>query len=413
MHDGLESGRRKLEWARRHMPILEELSGEYRRRHPLEGLTIGLATHVEAKTGILVETLVKAGARVILAASDPMSTQDDVNAALSAQKHIISYAERGLSRDEYEAALLKVLDQAPDLIIDDAAELATRLHAKRPGLLRKVAGSAEQTTTGVYRLKAMEAKGALKIPAYAVNDTPMKRYFDNVHGTGESSLANIAIGTNLLLAGKNVVIVGYGYCGRGLAMKAKGWGAQVIVTEVDPRKALQAIMDGFHVMRLDSAARIGDFFITATGNINVISKRHMARMKDGAVLANAGHFDVEISLADLRETATSWNDVREGITEYILQRGKRLYLLAAGRLVNLTSPAAMGHPIEVMDQTFGVQLASAVHLYENRDKLEPRVYQVPDEVDMMVARIKLRTLNVEIDDLTVEQRRYLKTWVFD
>ncbi len=409
----VELGRKKLDWARNHMPIHARLRELYGDKKPFQGLTVAVCSHLEAKTGVLIETLAAAGAQVVFTGSEPMSTQDDVVAALNERPNITGYAKRGVSDEEFEEIQLKVLEHKPDFIIDDAAELTARMYKVRPELAEKVIGMCEQTTTGVHRLEAMQKQGILKFPAYAVNDTPMKHLFDNVHGTGESSLSNFMVVTNLLLAGKRVVVAGFGYCGRGLARKARSLGAKVIVTEVDPRKALQAHMEGFEVMSMAQAAPLGDFFLTATGNRDVIRKEHFERMKDGAVLANSGHFNVEISLKDLRELAVSEREVRPGITEFTLPDGRRINVIAEGRLVNLTAPTSMGHPVEVMDQTFAMQFMAALHLLEHREELQPGIHPVPEEVDRRVAQIKLETLGIEIDSLIESQRRYLEAWKYE
>jgi len=409
----LELGRRKLEWARNHMPIHARLRELYADEKPLQGMTVAVCSHLEAKTGVLIETLAAAGAKVLFTGSEPMSTQDDVVAALNEQPNITGYTERGLSDEEFEHLQLRLLEHEPELIIDDAAELTARMHAKLPRLAERVIGVCEQTTTGVHRLEAMQQQGILKFPAYAVNDTPMKHLFDNVHGTGESSISNFMVVTNLLVAGKRVVVAGFGYCGRGLARKLRSLGAKVIITEIDPRKALQAHMEGFEVMPMAQAAPLGDFFITVTGNRDVIRREHFERMKDGAVLANSGHFNVEINRKDLEALATSKREARPGITEYRLVGGRRVYLIAEGRLVNLTAPTSMGHPVEVMDQTFAMQFVAALHLLEHREELEPRVYSVPDEVDRRVAEIKLQTLGIEIDSLLESQKRHLTAWKYE
>jgi adenosylhomocysteinase len=409
----IDLGRKKLDWARNHMPIHARLRELYSDKKPFQGLTVAVCSHLEAKTGVFIETLAAAGAHVVFTGSEPMSTQDDVVAALNEQPNITGHAKRGLGDEEFEEIQLKVLEHEPDFLIDDAAELTARMYNVRPELAERVLGMCEQTTTGVHRLEAMQKQGILKFPAYAVNDTPMKHLFDNVHGTGESSLSNFMVVTNLLLAGKRVVVAGFGYCGRGLARKARSLGAKVIVTEVDPRKALQAHMEGFEVMSMKQAAPLGDFFLTATGNRDVIRREHFERMKDGAVLANSGHFNVEISLNDLRELAVSEREVRPGITEFTLPGGRRINLVAEGRLVNLTAPTSMGHPVEVMDQTFAMQFMAALHLLEHRDELKPGVYSVPDEVDRRVAEIKLETLGVETDSLIESQKRYLEAWRYE
>lgn len=406
-------GRKKLAWARAHMPIHERLRKTYAPRRPFNGLTIAVCSHLEAKTAAFIETLAAAGAQVVFTGSEPMSTQDDVVAALAEQPNVTAHARHGPTDEEFEELQLEVLAHEPDFIIDDAAELTARMYARRPQLAENVIGMCEQTTTGVHRLTAMQRQGVLRFPAYAVNDTPMKRLFDNVHGTSESALANLALVTNVQLSGKRIVVSGFGHCGRGLARKARGWGAKVIVTEVDPRKALEAHMEGFEVMPLTKASEIGDIFLTATGNRDVLRGEHFESMRDGAILANAGHFDVEISAVQLQELSESQREVRPGITEYRLSHGRRLHLVSGGRLINLTAPTSMGHPAEVMDQTFAMQFMAALHLLEHRRELEPRVYPVPDEVDRQVADIKLRALGIEHDTLTEAQRDYLDAWKYE
>lgn len=406
----IELGRRKLAWARQHMPIHARLRQRFTADPPLKGLTVAVCSHLEAKTGVFIETLAAAGAEVVFTGSEPGSTQDDVVAALNGQEGITGFARRGADEDEFRSCHMAVLDRAPRLILDDAAELTTRMAADRPDLLRSLLGTCEQTTTGVRRLEAMLRDGAMDFPSYAVNDSPMKHYFDNVHGTGESTLANIAVSTNLLFAGQQVVVAGYGYCGRGLAEKARGWNAQVTVTEVEPRRALEAHMNGFRVASMDEAAAYGDIFITATGNPEVIRAEHFQRMKDGAVLANAGHFNVEIDAAALAAMAESVAECRPGLLEHRLAGGRRINLLAEGRLANLAAPTAMGHPAEVMDQTFATQLMAAVHLVAHCDGLAAGVHTVPDAVDREVAEIKLETLGIALDRLTERQARFAEAW---
>lgn len=413
MTTDIELGRKKLDWARSHMPIHARLREQYADAKPFAGLTVAVCSHLEAKTGVLVETLAATGAHVVFTGSEPMSTQDDVVAALDAQPNITAYARHGLDDDAFEAIQLELLESKPHLILDDAAELSARLVNHRRASAADVIGVCEQTTTGVHRLQAMEAQGMLDFPAYAVNDTPMKHYFDNVHGTGESSLANFALATNLLIAGKRTVVAGYGYCGRGVAHKARGWGAAVTVTEIDPRRALQAHMEGFEVTNMADAAARGDFFFTATGNRDVIRGEHFEHMSDGAVLANSGHFNVEIKRSDLVALAQEQREVRPGIEEFTLADGRRLYLVAEGRLVNLASPTAMGHPVEVMDQTFAMQYMAAVELLAQRESLGNRVYPVPDPVDRRVAEIKLESMAVTLDSLTSTQKDYLESWRFE
>ncbi len=406
----IDAGRNKLDWARSHMPIHAELRRRFGQSRPFQGLTIAVSSHLEAKTGVFIETLAAAGAEVVFTGSVAATTQDDVAAALAEQSSITGYARRAATDAELEALHRQVLEHKPNFILDDAAELTARLVHEHPDRASALAGVCEQTATGVQRLQAMEREGAIGFPAYAVNDTPMKHDFDNVHGTGESSLTNLLLVTNLLLAGKRVVVAGYGYCGKGVAQKARGWGARITVTEVDPREALRAHMAGFDVARMDQIVTEGDFFITTTGNRDVLRREHFERMKDGAVIANAGHFNVEVTLKELEAMAEDRRSVRPGIDEYRLSDGRRINVIAGAELVNLAAPTSMGHPAEVMDQTFAMQFMAALHLVEHRDALTPGVHPVPDEVDRHVAGIKLRTLGIDIDCLTDSQRRYLEAW---
>ncbi len=399
-------GRMQIEWAERHMPVLMEIRRDFEKRKPLKGIRVGAVLHVTKETAVLVRTLVTGGAEVYLAASNPLSTQDDVAAAL-AEEGIHVYAWRGETTDEYFWAIDIVARSEPHIVVDDGGDLHAHLHSKLPDIASRVRGGTEETTTGVIRLKAMEREGVLKYPVIAVNNALTKYLFDNRYGTGQSTIDGIMRATNILLAGKTVVVAGYGWVGRGIAMRARGMGATVIVTEVDPIKALEAAMDGFIVMPMREAAKIGDIFITATGNINVIRKEHFELMKDGAILANAGHFNVEVSVRDLEELAVSKREVRPYVTEYVLSNGKRLYLLAEGRLVNLV--AAEGHPSEVMDMSFANQALSIEYLVRT-DGLKPAVYNVPLEIDRRVAELKLKTMGIEIDRLTPEQEEYLRKW---
>jgi adenosylhomocysteinase len=404
----VSTGRLKIEWARQFMPVLASIRREFEGERPFRSLTVGMALHVEAKTAVLVETLVAAGAEVHITGCNPLSTQDDVAEALNEVPQVHCYAKRGVTVEEYYRAIDRVLDARPSITIDDGMDLIYALHTRRRDLLDGIIGGCEETTTGVHRLRAMAAEGALAFPVLAVNDTPMKRQFDNVHGTGESALAAIMTTTNVLMAGKNLVIAGYGFCGRGLARKAAGLGARVIVTEVDPRSALQAHMDGFSVMTMDEAARLGHLFITTTGNIGVITGRHFALMRDGAILANAGHFNVEVDRTWLEAHADSVVR-REGIDTY--RFGSRsLHLLAEGRLVNLATPKGMGHPIEVMDLSFSLQALSTRYLAGKGRELPPGVHEVPREIDEAVAFRKLATLGLSIDRLTDEQVEYQGSW---
>ncbi|RLI82190.1 MAG: adenosylhomocysteinase [Archaeoglobales archaeon] len=400
----MESGYRKIEWAERNMKTLGRIREEFRREKPLEGYRIGMALHVEAKTAVLVKTLIEGGADVAITGCNPLSTQDDVANALR-DMGIKCFARRGMSKEEYYEALNRVVDFKPDVIVDDGADLIFLLHGER--LDCDVLGASEETTTGVMRLKAMEREGVLRFPVIAVNDAYTKFLFDNRYGTGQSTWDGIFRATNMLIAGKNVVIAGYGWCGRGIALRAKGLGANVIVTEVDEIRALEAVMDGFKVMPMRDACKFGDIFITATGNVNVIRGEHFKLMKDGAILANAGHFNVEISIPDLESMSVSKREIRRYMTEYDLG-DKKIYLIAEGRLVNLV--VGDGHPIEVMDMSFSDQALAIRYIVENHEKLENRVYRLPEELDRKVARLKLEVMGVEIDELTEEQVAYLSDW---
>ncbi len=408
-----ETGHQKLDWARAHMPVHAALRERFRDQRPFAGLTIAVCSHIEAKTGVFLETLAAAGAEVVFTGSEPGSSQDDVVAALNEQAGVTGYARRGVSEGRLAELHAQALEHEPDLILDDAAELTARLAHLRPDLLEGLHGVCEQTTTGVQRIRAMVADGALRFPAYAVNQTPMKHEFDNIHGTGESALTNLMLTTNLLLAGKQVVVCGYGDCGVGIAHKARAWGAQVTVTEVEPRRALRAHMNGLAVRPMAEAAEIGDLFITATGNRQVIRAEHMERMRDGAVLANAGHFNVEIDAEGLAALAAHRREARDGVEAFQLPDGREIYLLCEGRLVNLAAPTAMGHPAEVMDQTFAMQFMAARHLLAHREALAAGVHVVPDTVDEEVASLKLETLGIAIDALTEGQQRFLDAWRTD
>jgi adenosylhomocysteinase len=404
----LRTGEQKIDWARQYMPVLSSIRENFEEEMPFTGIRIGMALHVEAKTANLVKTLAAGGAQVFITGCNPLSTQDDVADALNQLPHVRCYARRGASVDEYYAAIDRVLDAEPQITIDDGMDLILRIHTHRKELLSRVIGGCEETTTGVHRLRSMARNGDLKFPVIAVNDTPMKRFFDNVHGTGESVLTAIMVTTNVLIAGKRVVIAGYGYCGRGLARKAHGLGARVIITEIDPRRALEAYMDGYSVMTMDDAAPIGEIFVTTTGNDRVITERHFHVMKEGAILANAGHFNVEIDVQWL-ETHAEHREGREGIETYRVG-DTRIHLLAEGRLVNLASPKGMGHPIEVMDLSFALQALCSRYILANGGTLTPGIYDVPGEIDDRVAQLKLRALGITIDSLTEEQRTYLESW---
>ncbi|WP_411965060.1 adenosylhomocysteinase [Haloferax sp. YSMS24] len=405
-----KEGRRKMDWALQHMPILQELRDQFEADKPFDGEVIGMAMHVEAKTANLVELLALGGAEVAITGCNPLSTHDDVSAALDANDDITSYAVRGVDEDDYYAAIESVIAHEPTITVDDGMDMVYAIHEEYPELIDTILGGAEETTTGVHRLRAMDEDGELKYPVFAVNDTPMKRLFDNVHGTGESSLATIAMTTNLSYAGKNVVVGGYGHCGKGVAKKAAGQNADVIVTEVDPRRALEAHMEGYDVMPMEEAAKVGDVFITTTGNRDVITREDFENMKDGVLLANAGHFDIEIDLDALSDLAVDEYEARDGVDAYEMEDGRRLNVLAEGRLVNLASPIALGHPVEVMDQSFGVQAVVVREIVQNGDAYGPGVHDVPDELDREVAEIKLEAEGIEFDALTDEQREYMGSW---
>jgi len=405
-----ESGRKKIAWARQHMPIMTSIAGEFAANEPLDGETIAMAMHVEAKTAVLAEILAEGGAEVAITGCNPLSTHDDVSAALDDDDAITSYARHGVDDEEYYAAIEATLDHEPTVTVDDGGDLVMAIHESHPELIESIVGGCEETTTGVHRLRAMDDDGELHYPMFAVNDTPMKRLFDNVHGTGEASLSNIAMTTNLSFAGKNVVVAGYGYCGKGVAMKAAGQNAHVIVTEVEPRRALEAHMEGYEVCPMAEAAEKGDVFVTTTGNRDVIVDEHFERMDDGVVLANAGHFNVEIDLDALDDLAVSRREVRDGVEEFEMADGRRINVLADGRLVNLASPVAMGHPVEVMDQSFGIQAVCVREMVENGGSYGPGVHEVPDELDREVAEIKLEAEGVAIDELSDEQAEYMDSW---
>jgi adenosylhomocysteinase len=405
-----EEGRRKIDWARQHMPIVEALRERFEADKPLDGERIGMAMHVEAKTAALVELLAAGGAEVAITGCNPLSTHNDVSLALDAVDGVTSYAVRGVDDEEYYDAMHACIAHEPTITVDDGMDMVKLVHEEYPGLIDSIVGGAEETTTGVHRLRAMDADGELRYPVFAVNDTPMKQLFDNVHGTGESSLATIAMTTNLSLAGKSVVVGGFGKCGKGVAKKAAGQNANVIVCEVDPRKALEAHMEGYEVLPMIEAAEKGDVFITTTGNRDVITREHFEVMDDGVLLANAGHFDVEVNLDDLDDLAVNRFEARDGVEGFELPDGRVLNVLAEGRLVNLAAPISLGHPVEVMDQSFGVQAVCVRELAANGDAYEAGVHDVPDELDREVAEVKLDAEGIAIDDLTDEQQEYLDSW---
>ncbi len=398
------SGRAKIEWARRNMPMMNALADELKQSQLLRGLTVAICIHQEAKSAYLAQVLHGGGANVVACASNPLSTQDDVVAAL-AESGVEAYAIHGVDEAGYVRHLHQTLDHKPNIVIDDGGDLVDIIHNQRTDLIPNILGGSEETTTGILRLKAMSRMGTLRFPMMAANDARCKYLFDNRYGTGQSVWDGINRTSNLIVAGKTVVVAGYGWCGKGTAMRAKGLGAKVIVCEVDPVCAVEAIMDGFTVMPMNEAAQCGDIFVTVTGCCDVITREHFLSMKDGALLANAGHFDVEVSVAQLEEMCVSKAVARNGIMAYDLPNGRRVNLLAEGRLVNLA--AGDGHPCEIMDMSFAVQTLCIKYLLEHRDALEPKLYVVPPEIDDAVARLKLSTLGVGIDTLTEKQRVYL------
>ncbi|MEU3163330.1 adenosylhomocysteinase [Streptosporangium sp. NPDC006930] len=402
------AGELRIGWAARAMPVLTALGERFAAERPFDGLRIAACLHVTAETAVLMGTLKAGGAEIALAASNPLSTQDDVAEALR-DYGVVVHARAGVTMDAYYRHIHQALDIVPDIVLDDGCDLVNILHTERTELLETVSGGCEETTTGIIRLRRMAAEKALRFPVVAVNDTRTKRMFDNRYGTGQSTIDGIMRATNTLLAGKTVVVAGFGYCGRGVAERARGLGARVVVTEIDPVKALDALLQGYDVRSMAAAARAGDVFVTVTGNRDVIRGEHLAEMKDGAILANAGHFDVEIDVRALDDLAHAVHrGVRPNTDEYVLADGRRLLLLAEGRLVNLT--AAEGHPAAVMDMSFSAQVLSVAWLVRERARLEPGVYDVPGEVDVEVARLKLAAAGIEMDDLTVDQEEYLHSW---
>ncbi len=401
-------GLKRIEWANHDMPVLQLVRERFQKEHPLKGLRMSACLHITAETANLARTLKAGGADVVLCASNPLSTQDDVAAALCHEFAIPTFAIRGEDRDTYYDHIKSAIEHKPQVTMDDGADLVSYLH-DHPSLLQNVMGSMEETTTGVIRLRAMQKDGALKIPVVAVNDADTKHFFDNRYGTGQSTIDGIVRATDVLLAGKKFVVAGYGWCGRGLANRARGMGAIVIVTEVDPLRALEAAMDGFLVMPMSEAARVGDVFCTVTGDTSCIRKEHFSVMKGGAIVCNSGHFNVELNIPDLESIAVKVNKgVRNHIDEYVLADGRSINLLAEGRLVNLA--AAEGHPASVMDMSFAVQALTTEYVVKNQKKLKPKVYDVPREIDAWVARLKLKSMGIEIDTLTPEQEKYLASW---
>lgn len=403
-----EQGRLNLEIAEKRMGALLAVRDEFIKTKPFKGLTIGMALHVTKETGILVRTLVAGGAKVAITGCNPLSTQDDIAAALAEEKDVLVWAYKGESREDYYKFIAAVIETKPDITIDDGCDLVTEIHTKHPELLAKMIGGCEETTTGIIRLESMVRDGVLKCPMIAVNDNKTKHLMDNFYGTGQSTFDGILRSTNMLIAGKTVVVLGYGSCGKGVAMRAQGLGAQVIVTEVDAFCALQASMDGHRVMKMSDAAAIGDLFITVTGNLHVIRMEHMEKMKDGSVLANSGHFDNEIDLATLEKTAKRKRRVRHYLDEYLLKSGRVIYVAGEGRLVNLAS--AEGHPSEVMSLSFCGQALACKYLVENKGKMKPGVITLPPEIDDYISRLQLLAMGLSIDELTAEQKKYLTSW---
>jgi adenosylhomocysteinase len=401
-------GKRRIEWAFQSMPVLQSIRKQFIKAQPLKDIRVAACLHVTTETANLMVTLRDGGANIVLCASNPLSTQDDVASSLVRDYNIPVFAIKGENNDSYYSHIMSALDHRPNITMDDGADLVTILHTKRKELLEHVIGGTEETTTGVIRLRAMAKDGVLKYPIVAVNDALTKHLFDNRYGTGQSTLDGVIRATNILLAGSTVVVAGYGWCGRGVAMRARGMGANVIVTEIDPTKAIEAVMDGYRVMSMMEAATIGDLFITLTGNKNVIGRDHFEKLKNGAIICNSGHFNVEIDLETLGKMASSRRQTREFVEEFALKDGRRIYVLGEGRLINLA--AAEGHPASVMDMSFANQALSADYMIKNHASLEKRVYAVPEELDKQVARMKLEAMAVKIDRLTLEQEHYLASW---
>jgi adenosylhomocysteinase len=403
-----DRGRLRVEWARRDMPVLNAIRERFEREKPLSGLRIAACLHVTTETAVLASTLKAGGAQVHLCTSNPLSTQDDVAAYLAKQEGIPTFAIKGEDGDTYYRHIHQALEVKPQMTMDDGADLVFTVHTKRQDLVADILGGTEETTTGVIRLKAMAKDGVLRYPIIAVNDALTKYLFDNRYGTGQSTIDGIMRATNRLMSGSIFVVAGYGWCGRGLAMRARGLGARVIITEVNPLKALEALMDGYEVLPMDKAARLGDVFCTLTGDINVIREEHFILMKDGAILANSGHFNVEIDIPSLERISTNRRQIRDAVEEFTLQNGKCLYVLAEGRLVNLA--AAEGHPSAVMDMSFANQALSAEFISQNHQKFQKQVYPVPEDIDKEIARLKLAAMQVDIDTLTPEQEKYLASY---
>jgi adenosylhomocysteinase len=403
-----EGGRRRIEWADREMPVLRAIRERFAKEKPLKGVRVSACLHVTTETANLMKTLQAGGADIVLTASNPLSTQDDVAASLVTHDEIPVFAIKGEDNTTYYKHIFAALDHKPQMTMDDGADLVSTMQKERRDLIPAMVGGTEETTTGVVRLRAMAMDGALTFPIIAVNDAMTKHLFDNRYGTGQSTLDGVVRATNILLAGKNFVVAGYGWCGRGLASRARGMGSNVIVTEVDPLPALEAVMDGFRVMPMAEAAKIGDIFVTVTGDLNVIDRHHLEVMKDGAIIANSGHFNVEINIPAMEEMAVSKRLVRPFVEQYEFKDGRLVFLLGEGRLINLA--AAEGHPASVMDMSFANQALSAEYMIKNGARLEKKVYGVPDEIDREIARLKLLSMGVHVDTLTAEQNKYLNSW---
>jgi adenosylhomocysteinase len=406
--DLAKKGRLRIEWAAKEMPVLKSIEERFRKEKPLKGFKLSACLHVTTETAILMETLKAGGTEVSLCASNPLSTQDDVAASLVKISKVPVFAIKGEDRRTYYTHINNALSLKPHITMDDGADLVSTLHKQRGVLLKGLIGGTEETTTGVIRLRAMAEKGFLKYPIIAVNDAYTKYLFDNRYGTGQSTIDGILRATNRLISGSNFIVSGYGWCGKGIAMRAKGMGARVIITEANPLRALEATMDGFEVMPIREASRIGDIFVTATGDINVISKECFSLMKDGAILCNAGHFNVEIAIDALKKMSKNKRLIRDSVEEYTLKNNKKIYLLAEGRLINLS--AAEGHPSGVMDMSFANQALCAEYIVKNYKRLEKKVYSVPEEIDNEIGRLKLKAMGIRIDALTGEQKKYLHSW---
>jgi adenosylhomocysteinase len=403
-----EKGKRKIEWANQQMPVLQLIRKQFIKDQPLKGMRMSACLHVTSETANLAITLRDGGADVVLCGSNPLSTQDEVAASLVKDYNIPTYAIKGEDNATYYAHIAAALDHKPQITMDDGADLVTQLLTKRTELVKGVIGGTEETTTGVIRLRAMAKDGTLKYPVIAVNDALTKHLFDNRYGTGQSTIDGILRATNLLIAGLRVVIAGYGWCGRGVAMRAKGLGADVIITEINPTRALEAVMDGFRVMPMGDAAKIGDIFITVTGNKSILAHEHFEKMRDGAVICNSGHFNVEIDIPALEKLSSAKKIARPFVEEYVMKDGRRIYLLGEGRLINLA--AAEGHPAVVMDMSFANQALASEYLVKNASQLKPQVYSVPEPIDRQIAKLKLESMGVHVDKLTPEQEHYLASW---